>query len=172
MSYCETCEASADKGITPEEHGCCADGNPLRALVGRRVLGVFFLATADDALVFRTEAGWYRANTESDCCSETWIADVLGVQQLLGAVVLGVRTLDVDGPESDERSRQDVDVHYGIALATTQGECRIIYRNSSNGYYGGSMCDLVALAHPEELSLREIRDDYPEHKPVSAREAA
>lgn len=85
--------------------------------------------------------------TEADCCSETWFADIIGLHNLLGQTVTGVRVLQVEIPEDDNRSRQDYDEAYGYRLTTAKGDCDFIFRNSSNGYYGGSL----ELVKPERL---------------------
>lgn len=85
--------------------------------------------------------------TEADCCSETWFADIIGLHNLLGFRVSGVQVLKVDLPENDGRSRQDYDEAYGYRLTTEKGDCDFIFRNSSNGYYSGSL----ELVKPERL---------------------
>lgn len=78
--------------------------------------------------------------TEADCCSETWFADIVGLHNLLHQVVMGVSVLEVKLPEDDKRTRQEYDEAYGYRLTTAKGDCDFIFRNSSNGYYGGSLC--------------------------------
>lgn len=77
--------------------------------------------------------------TEADCCSETWFADIIGLHNLLGQTVIGVRVLEVEIPEGDTRTRQEYDEAYGYRLTTAKGDCDFIFRNSSNGCYGGSL---------------------------------
>ena len=95
--------------------------------------------------------------TESDCCSETWFADIVGVQNLLKATITGVEILQLPDPE-DARGRQEWDEAYGVKLKTTKGTCDIIYRNSSNGYYSGSARPCKAM--PEGVEWVEITDDW------------
>ena len=90
-----------------------------------------------------------------DCCSETWFADITGLDNLRGQVVIGVRVLDVTLPEGDLRTRQEHDQVYGYRLSTQKGDCDIIFRNSSNGYYGGK---LVLVRSADSLS----RGPFPE----------
>jgi len=94
--------------------------------------------------------------TNGDCCSETWFADIVGRDNLIPNEIIGVRFLSVPSVE-DNRSRQDVDDFYGVRLSTSKGDCDIIYRNSSNGYYGGSS----SLSKVEFSSLiwKEITED-------------
>lgn len=94
-----------------------------------------------------------------DCCSESWFADITGLDNLRGQTVIGVRILDVDLPEGDTRTRQESDQVYGYRLSTRKGDCDIIFRNSSNGYYGG---ELVLVSNAASLSgetFTEIKTD-------------
>lgn len=88
-----------------------------------------YLHTLNDVLVWMTNA---------DCCSETWFSDITGVANLLGHVILAATMFDP--PEVDDgRCRQESDYFYGVRITTDAGDCEIVYRNSSNGYYGGSI---------------------------------
>jgi hypothetical protein len=94
--------------------------------------------------------------TYGDCCSETWFADVIGVSALLGSHVLAVEHMDL--PEvDDKRTRQEYDSFYGVKLQTNKGIVDIVYRNSSNGYYGGAIY-LNNKALPEVMI--SIFDDW------------
>jgi hypothetical protein len=75
--------------------------------------------------------------TEADCCSETWWADVTGFDALVGGTVLSAEEIALPEPE-DDRGRQEYDQAYGLKVTTNKGVCDMVYRNSSNGYYGGS----------------------------------
>ena len=94
--------------------------------------------------------------TYGDCCSETWFADITGVSALLGGKVLEVENVELPTVE-DKRTRQEHDEFYGVKLRTDKGLADIVYRNSSNGYYGGSI-DLHSGALPE--SMTAITDDW------------
>jgi len=76
--------------------------------------------------------------TDGDCCSETWFADITGVPALLGGKVLEVENVDLPSVD-DGRTRQEEDQFYGVKLRTDKGMVDIVYRNSSNGYYGGGI---------------------------------
>lgn len=134
----------------------------MKELVGKRVTrlhvseGEYFLAFThpDDTLTIYEAWG--------DCCSETWFADITGVQALIDSVVLEAEDMEVDGPEEDERTRQDYDRHYGVKLKTSKGYVDIVYRNSSNGYYGGyiELCTKPPMRYKEEVVFSEITDDW------------
>ncbi len=80
-----------------------------------------------------------------DCCSETWFSDITGVDALIGGTVTNVESISMDGYNvEDGRCRQEYDEVYGYKITTNKGYCDVVFRNSSNGYYGGSieLCDL------------------------------
>ena len=94
-----------------------------------------------------------------DCCSESWFADITGLDNLRGQTVIGVRILDVDLPEGDNRTRQEEDQVYGYRLSTRKGDCDIIFRNSSNGYYGGELVLVASAARLKGEVFTEITTD-------------
>jgi hypothetical protein len=73
-------------------------------------------------------------NTTGDCCSESWWADI---DNVCHGKILSVEDIDLPAP-TDNRTRQEVDEAYGVVFKTTDGTMTCVYRNSSNGYYGGS----------------------------------
>ena len=137
----------------------------LELLVGLRILSVS-INDDDTVLVFETDKGQMAFLAEGDCCSESWFSAINGLDSLLGRFVLEVR----QRPEiSVPGTRQEFDELYGYfllaaddsgktALATTpNGTCEIEFRNSSNGYYGGS-CE--RLGGPYQGHLRPIKSDF------------
>lgn len=97
------------------------------------------------AYAMTTGAVAFVVDCVGDCCSESWLADVVGIDTLLGQHVVNVReielpahlTADVDEYGESPRSRQQVDRVYGWEVTTAKGVCTLAMRNSSNGYYGG-----------------------------------
>lgn len=153
---CEVCADAAVAGRRPYPHDPCAR-HPMFALVGRRVRGLF-VGPGEHTFYAVTEDGAWCWRFDGDCCSETWLADVTGVEALAARVV-AVRDLELPDPNGDGRTRQDTDRAYGVELATHRGRVTLAYRNSSNGYYGGSLCQPERVdALPE--GLREITDDW------------
>lgn len=127
----------------------------MKELIGKYVTG---LKVNDDQsiLCVETRKATFIFKTDADCCSETWFADIIGVKYLIGAIVEKVEDLElIDYNLNDNRCRQDEDSAYGIKLITNKGEANIIYRNSSNGYYGGGMYMLCELSN-----LTEITEDW------------
>lgn len=83
-----------------------------------------------------------------DCCSSSWIEHISIPPDIEGAEVTGVQEASIDDLDpSDPRYRMleaekeypDCIRVYWTAIQTTKGEIIMEYRNSSNGYYGGSI---------------------------------
>ena len=77
------------------------------------------------------------ARADGDCCSHTWIENVDAPERLVGAPILSVR--DIAMPDLGQPGEYDVIAYYGCEITTALGAVVIDYRNSSNGYYGGSL---------------------------------
>ena len=128
----------------------------MKELIGKTVSG---LRVNDDQsiLVFDHPNGGHTAyKTYGDCCSETWFADITGVNVLIGQVVVAVENVSMDAVD-DGRTRQEYDVFYGMKLTTSKGVADIVYRNSSNGYYGGDI-DFYSGNLPS--GIKPITDDW------------
>lgn len=108
----------------------------------------FTLDDGEESLIYETTG---------DCCSETWFADIIFGYKFFGSKVTEVNELEV--PEwlnklvtRDGRTRQEYDEVYGFQIkcantnssvyGSNASECDIVFRNSSNGYYGG-WCGLM-----------------------------
>lgn len=109
-----------------------------------KTIVTIFLAEDRKSIKFLLDGGEeIIARCDADCCSHTWIEDIFNPEAAIGCPVL--KTEDIELPEewreetktnNDEEEMQ----YYGFALETVNGRCVIAYRNSSNGYYGGSLC--------------------------------
>ena len=145
-------------------------------LIGH-IIRALYVAPGEEQLAFVTDTATITYGVDADCCSETWFADVLGVNALLGAHVTAVADLELPAgydAQNDGRTRQEEDDVYGHTIVTDRGRCTIIYRNSSNGYYGGRLtgpCVVEAPLIPEgwrraidgieaPLAWRRITDDW------------
>lgn len=106
------------------------------SLSGRRIVRLD-VSDGEDAIRFTDANGecvvWA---TDGDCCSESWWADAFNLAALRGHTVKSVRTLEMPAPD-DGRTRQESDDAYGFEIVTDAGLCQLVFRNSSNGYYGG-----------------------------------
>lgn len=151
----------------------------MKELVGK-VVKEMYVNEDQSLLKFVTDSGEVVYITEADCCSETWFADIIFGHTFFGKVVSEVTELEVPDWVSvlltkDGRTRQEYDQVYGyqIVCANTSdyrfgsnsSNCDIIFRNSSNGYYGGS-CELVdetstyQKKHIQESVWTQITEDW------------
>ena len=127
-----------------------------------RCIGRVYVSRGEEYIkfenLFNRSVAIYRAGSE--CCSETWFADIIGVDSLLGEEVIGVEKMEIWWPQ-DGRTRQDSDTAYGYKLKTDKGITDIIFRNSSNGYYGGGiyLYDLPKHGDPK-VEWVEITKDW------------
>jgi hypothetical protein len=127
----------------------------MKELIGKKVNAL--LVNSDQSiLVFDTDGGDVVYRTDGDCCSETWFADITGVQALVGGTVADAEEVEMAAVE-DGRTRQEYDQFYGVKIKTDKGYADIVYRNSSNGYYGGSI-DHVSMDRPDDMTA--ITDDW------------
>jgi len=109
-------------------------------LVGKTITG---LTVSDDRerLVVSTTDGDITATVDAECCSYTWIENVELPALGFPAMVVSVCNLDMPGAEDHVFCEDPDEVEfYGLSIKTDKGEIVIDYRNSSNGYYGGSLC--------------------------------
>lgn len=125
------------------------------------VITNLFVAPGEHALYFVARDGRIFAwLVDGDCCSCSWFADVIGVSSLLNRRI--IEAVIDEMPEGynidDGRCRQEVDSCYGYKLKTDGGYVDIVYRNSSNGYYGGWMNMSIISELPE--GLVEIFDEW------------
>lgn len=92
-----------------------------------------------------------RFGVEGDCCSHSWIEHLETPNDLKGATLLDVAEDSMDATDDDAynppraaastyhpREHECLQV-YSTRFITDRGEVVLEYRNSSNGYYGGSL---------------------------------
>lgn len=132
----------------------------LKGLVGRTITAVR-LDQASDAVEFDTDEGVQRYEAEGDCCSSSWIEHMDNPAQILGSPVLSV--LDNEMGEDASAHDRDCEVRdkprpaqrdydapepkcwcdcvqvYQYVVQTAKGHMALEMRNSSNGYYGGTL---------------------------------
>lgn len=88
----------------------------------------------------------FRFTTMGDCCSNTFIESVIEPFALTpGVTIVDVRDILMPYQLYDESIHECLKF-YGLAIHTTKGIAIIDYRNSSNGYYGGSL-ELTEVTH-------------------------
>lgn len=111
----------------------------MNELIGRTITGIA-IGDGEHHLKFSTTAPGeldFFYVTVAECCSHSWFAEINGVSALLGHTVRDVREVAMDkvlpGPYDD------VHKFYCIVITTEGGRADIIFRNRSNGYYGGDV---------------------------------
>ena len=138
---------------------------PLDTLVGSVIVDIQM--TADrEKLIFTTSLGKrYVYEAYGDCCSYSWIEHITGMDRLLNQVVLECNKAYLDDEmEQDSDYGSDVIRVYSYTLKTALGSFDIELRNSSNGYYGGSL-ELVHLEEgdfdeQDKEGLRSLTEDF------------
>lgn len=116
----------------------------MESLVGKLVTKVS-LDAERQILTFETTTGQVRYQADGDCCSASYFHDILGAESLVGQVVTGVE--DIELPHGLDFCSPDSTLgpyykFYGHKIRTAKGYFDIIYRNESNGYYGGCLVEL------------------------------
>ena len=121
-----------------------------------------YVEKGEESIIFITDKRTIKYTAYGDCCSETWFADIIGIENLLGQIVKKVE--DIDMPETyntdDGRCRQECDSVYSFKITTDKGYCDIIFRNSSNGYYGGNLEEGQIIESFCKDNYREITEDW------------
>jgi hypothetical protein len=103
-------------------------------LEGKTILDIK-IANDKQAIKFITDQGEIVAKCDADCCSHTWIESV-ELPCAFPALVNSIENLHL---RDDEEIDGETIRFYGCKISTNKGDIIIDYRNSSNGYYGGSL---------------------------------
>lgn len=113
------------------------DKNPL---IGKTVRAVY-LAADGGAIRFDLDDGESLVvRADGDCCSHSWIEEIQGVEQLIGSPVVSVEGVSMPDKAGNRYGHYEEEMqYYGCKITTGKGYALIDYRNSSNGYYGGSL---------------------------------
>jgi hypothetical protein len=111
----------------------------MQEITGKRITGVF-IGQMEGSIKFTFDnADPIVFGLDSDCCSESWFSEIINLDALVGHTVTEVRELQLPALD-DGNCRQESDSFYGYGINTDAGYATIVFRNSSNGYYGGSCC--------------------------------
>lgn len=133
----------------------------IERLVGRTIKRIYM---NEDYLKFETNLGNIVFTVSGDCCSHSYFHDFIGVNKLLrGTPVVSVESIDLKTTDSKvpvNRNDDDEIKCYGYEIVTEDpqfGEVTSVFsfRNSSNGYYGGSL----ESALDDTVVEPEITDD-------------
>lgn len=124
--------------------------NGIERLVGKVVLKIYM---NEDFLKFETDQGSVVYGVYGDCCSSSYFHDFIGVKKLLeNGTVLSAKEINLDEKTQKYNETEKETMTwgaiscYGFEIVTEHpvfGEQTSVFsfRNSSNGYYGGSLYD-------------------------------
>lgn len=126
---------------------------PLKSLIGKEVSKIL-VDNVHDEICFVTDDGLMSFICEGDCCSSTWIEHISGVSAMINATVISAEIVDIE-TISDHPVHDCLQI-YAWKIKTTKGYFDIDFRNSSNGYYGGSLKRNLSPSR----DLRELKEDF------------
>lgn len=129
----------------------------MKELVGKKIKALS-INEDQSMLRFDTDVGPVDFCAFGDCCSESWFADITGVDALIGGLVASADEVGMDGYNvNDGRGRQEEDSAYGYKITTDKGYADVVFRNSSNGYYGGW---IEPVEKPSDDAMTPITADW------------
>lgn len=118
------------------------DQEIIKKMVGQKIDSIC-LSPDKKHIVFNFKNGLsIHGSVYGDCCSNSWIEHLEMPENIEGSTLLGVQDSDSikqNHPEHDEENGGDSIEVYNTSFKTDRGEIILEYRNSSNGYYGGSL---------------------------------
>lgn len=141
----------------------------------KNIILAVYLNDRDDSIAFKVTDGadtaYLSYDAEGDCCSHSWFNEINGFDALKNGLVREVEMIDMPEGLSDKETlkrrllgeelpdENDRLQNYGIKITTDKGYASIVFRNESNGYYGGYLRDVEFL---DKLApnFREITDDW------------
>jgi hypothetical protein len=128
-------------------------------LIGKTIKGLA-ISSDQHVLEITHDEGTFLFATKGDAVTETWIADIIGVANLIGELVVDAQNVEVPTVD-DGRTRVGMDVFYGIKLETTRGYVDIVYRASSENGYGGNLVKVTGTDKRfTRRGMAAIKDDY------------
>jgi hypothetical protein len=143
----------------------------MNELIGKKINEIWIDKAEQRYIQFKTNEGDVSYYADGDCYSESWFNDIDGVEYLINHTVLQVKEVRVCDRCVIEDSRQEIDEISTIVLVTEAGIVDIVFRNSGDGYYGGS-CELVDnnsnsywKKEIEEMELTQITRDFSADNP-------
>ena len=128
----------------------------MKEIFGKRINNVL-ISEGSTYLVFIDNSynnTFHPYKTIGDCCSSSWFESITNIENIIGETIIGL-----EEKECYEINKKEIyDNHecikvYGYTLKTVKGYCDIEFRNSSNGYYGGS-CDYMP-----DMKLYKVEGD-------------
>jgi hypothetical protein len=143
-------------------------------LIYDKIIEKIYIATDQSELIFilKDSSNFIKLILFADCCSESWVADIIGLNSILGTQVKTIGEIPysvINILESEyitqKRSRQDMDKLWSFFIGTVRKrDCTFIFRNSSNGYYGGSLDSAIIVdswdINSDRLYRQLTNDEY------------
>ena len=130
-----------------------------KTIVGRRIEKIFVDTKQQHYLRFVTDSGNCDYRADGDCCSESYFSDVNRIKNIIGKIIIDVKAVELAQTQIPHiESRQDEDIIYGFRIVSKDGMALVIMRNSSNGYYGGTVERIDSI--PDNVELFEIKKDF------------
>lgn len=92
-----------------------------------------------DNIQFGTDSGPIAYVSSGDCCSTSFFSEIFGADKIIGKKVTDVKKIELEEGEAPKgiASEDANEQVYGIRIYAGEDACTIIFRNHSNGYYGG-----------------------------------
>jgi hypothetical protein len=111
----------------------------------KQTISAIYIDEDSQYLVFIAKWGepYWVYHASAECCSRSWFESINNPENLLCEEII-----DIEEKPDSETNGESCDRHdyfatvYGYTLKTNKGYTDIEFRNSSNGYYGGS-CEFV-----------------------------
>lgn len=117
----------------------------------------------DTVILELSDGQCWEAVLTADCGSVSFIADVVGVENV-GSEVTGVEALSCEDKRfpSDEKppKRRAYIKQFGFRIRTSTGPIDFVCRNESNGYYSGQVCSFYRVYPGPERLRNPLTKDY------------
>ncbi len=117
-------------------------------LIGKTIASVYLTSDGGAIRFDLSDGSQVHASAYGECCSHSWIETIQGLDQIIDSPIVSVE--DVAMPDLGSNGETDRAInryghyeeemaYYGCKITSEKGYAVIDYRNSSNGYYGGSL---------------------------------
>jgi len=113
----------------------------MEKLIGKKIESVTIFGDYHNYILFKTDLGDVKYFADGDCCSSSFFSEIFNADNIIGQVIKEVKDIPLEDGEAPNRgaTEDDNEKVYGIHITSDKGTCTIIFRNHSNGYYGGSI---------------------------------
>lgn len=130
----------------------------LDRLIGKKIIKLLFNAEKNSFAFLLDTLRLEVFYCEGECCSESWIEHVSGIENLFNSKVIKINYIDIDTERNDDDWGEKETLVYRFDIYTEKGVCSMEMRNHSNGYYSGQ------LTHEEDEDHKYCGDEFEEPK--------